>query len=154
MSRLLELARADVMQPLEEQTELAGLLYDLQQYYQDKIQVSGNAADTVLPLPADITRTILGNLIENSFQHGATEIAVEASTAPNSMTLILTDNGRGISAANAEKLFTPFFTTKRDQGGTGLGLVVIRSLLAAYRGKIRCIPTIHGACFEIRLPLN
>jgi signal transduction histidine kinase len=107
----------------------------------------------LLPLPADITRTILGNLIENSFQHGATEITVEASQTADTVLLTVTDNGRGISPANAEKLFTPFFTTKREQGGTGLGLVVIRSLLAAYRGEIRCIPKTSGACFEIVLPV-
>lgn len=149
VSRLLELARADVMQPREEQTVLVGLLNDLQQYYQGQLRITANHRDAVLPLPSDIARTILGNLIENSFQHGATEIIIDAHQTADQIVMRLTDNGRGISPANAEKLFTPFFTTKREQGGTGLGLVVIRSLLAAYQGKILCIPQPKGACFEI-----
>ncbi|MEK6747562.1 MAG: HAMP domain-containing sensor histidine kinase [Pseudomonadota bacterium] len=67
-------------------------------------------------------------------------------------TISIHDNGQGISPANMEKIFTPFFTTKREQGGTGLGLVIIRSLLNAYNAEIRCKPSNTGAIFVILFP--
>ena len=151
VTRLLELARADVMQPREEATELAPLIRDLQAYYHDKIRIIADHINAMIPLPDDIARTVLGNLIENSFQHGASELLITAEQTPSHVVVRVSDNGRGISEANAQKLFTPFFTTKREEGGTGLGLVVIRSLLAAYRSDIHCIPQSQGACFELLL---
>ena len=154
VSRLLELARADVAKPRAESCDLAALLGELRQYYRGKMDIVGTEiALTPLPLPQDIARTILGNLIENSLQHGASTITIVSTQTAQELRLTLTDNGKGISPANAERLFTPFFTTRRDHGGTGLGLVMIRSLLLAYRGTIRSIPRDGGACFEVTLPL-
>lgn len=150
VSRLLELARADVMQPREESCALAPLIRELQGLYQDKglAVVSEGTDNIILPLPQDIAHTILGNLLDNSRQHGAKSVKLSASRSEG-IILTLQDNGRGISEANAAKLFTPFFTTRRGEGGTGLGLVIVRSLLAAHGAEIRCIAQKTGACFEI-----
>jgi signal transduction histidine kinase len=43
---------------------------------------------------------------------------------------------RGVSPANAGKIFLPFFTTHREDGGTALGLGIVKSLLSAYHGEI------------------
>ena len=50
--------------------------------------------------------------------------------------LDVADDGRGVSAANRERIFEHFFTTRREQGGTGLGLGIVRALLAAHGGRI------------------
>jgi two-component system OmpR family sensor kinase len=92
---------------------------------------------------------VLGNLIENSSQNGATEVEVSAARSAQGLFLTVQDNGPGISAANAEKLFTPFFTTRREKGGTGLGLVILRSLLRAHGADITFIPSPAGACFVV-----
>jgi signal transduction histidine kinase len=47
-----------------------------------------------------------------------------------------------------------FFTTARDEGGTGLGLPIVRALLAAHGGTIGLLDAVQGAAFEIRLPLH
>jgi signal transduction histidine kinase len=62
------------------------------------------------------------------------------------------DDGVGISEGNRTKLFTPFFTTKRENGGTDLGLVISRSLLRAFGADVECIPAEKGACFRIFIP--
>jgi signal transduction histidine kinase len=46
----------------------------------------------------------------------------------------------------------PFFTTRRDEGGTGMGLGIIAALLKAHGGTIRLLDTERGAGFEMRLP--
>jgi len=62
------------------------------------------------------------------------------------------DNGPGISAGDQEKIFEPFFSTKRD--GTGLGLPICRRLIEAQGGTIRLENTAgKGACFIIDLPV-
>ena len=68
--------------------------------------------------------------------------------------LALHDNGEGVSPANRDKIFTPFFTTKRSRGGTGLGLEIVVSILRAYGGSIRLGEAQTGAEFVLELPLE
>lgn len=153
VTRLLELARADMLQPGEGSCRFAQLGTQLQSDFRDKgLTVNvGNAGNIMLPLPHDIAYMVFGNLLENSRQHGATQVNMVVQQKANALSIIVKDNGRGISPANADKLFTPFFTTRRGQGGTGLGLVIVRSLLAACKGSIRCLPQGQGACFEVSI---
>jgi len=65
--------------------------------------------------------------------------------------VLLHDNGEGISPANRERIFTPFFTTRRNHGGTGLGLEIVASLLKAYGGNIRLGDAQPGAEFVVGL---
>jgi signal transduction histidine kinase len=53
---------------------------------------------------------------------------------------VIEDDGPGVSPSNAERIFRPFFTTARAEGGTGLGLTVVASLLAAHGASIRLAP--------------
>lgn len=153
VTRLLELARADMLQPGAGTCQFAQLVAQLQSDFRDKgLAVNARSAESMmLPMPHDIAYMVFGNLLENSRHHGATEVNIAVQQKANSVSITLHDNGTGISLANAEKLFTPFFTTRREQGGTGLGLVIVRSLLAACKGSIRCLPQGQGACFEVSI---
>jgi signal transduction histidine kinase len=63
------------------------------------------------------------------------------------------DNGEGISSGNRDRVFEPFFTTRRESGGTGMGLQIVRSMLQAHGGTIELLPSTSGAAFELRIPL-
>jgi signal transduction histidine kinase len=63
------------------------------------------------------------------------------------------DDGPGIAPADRDRLFEPFFTTRRADGGTGLGLPIARSLLDACNGTIRLEAGHEGARFALDLPL-
>ena len=63
--------------------------------------------------------------------------------------MLAQDDGIGIAQGNAGRVFDPFFTTRRDTGGTGMGLSIVRSLLAARGGQIDLHPSDIGACFLI-----
>ena len=67
--------------------------------------------------------------------------------------LTITDNGRGISPAEAEHLFTPFFSTKPQ--GQGLGLLLIRDILTAHgcTFTLQTDPTDHLTRFTIKFPV-
>jgi signal transduction histidine kinase len=63
--------------------------------------------------------------------------------------LTIHDNGKGISPGNRARVFDPFFTTRRDTGGTGMGLTITANLLAAHGAEIRLLSPDQGAGFEI-----
>ena len=97
--------------------------------------------------------TALVTLVENSRQAGATRITITAERQDASVCLCVADDGPGVPRADAERLFEPFFTTRRATGGTGLGLTIARSLLAAAGGEITLVDREEGTTFEIRLPI-
>jgi signal transduction histidine kinase len=66
--------------------------------------------------------------------------------------LAISDNGPGIPDELREKLFEPFFSSKKS--GMGLGLSISRSIIARHRGRIWAVSNRgHGATFHINLPL-
>lgn len=103
------------------------------------------AEDARLPMAEEDIRTVLTQLIHNAAEHGATEVTLLAT--PHR--LAITDNGPGISAGNRDRVFDPFFTTRREDGGTGMGLSIVRSLVEARGGRIRLDEGAGGATFVI-----
>ena len=67
------------------------------------------------------------------------------------VTVSVTDCGTGISAENAERLFTAFFTTK--PAGMGMGLSICRSIIEAHGGRLSATDNLtRGATFQFTLP--
>ena len=58
--------------------------------------------------------------------------------------LEVADNGPGIAADMAQKVFVPFFTTKRE--GSGVGLALTRQVMIAHGGHVRLDPAHHPGC--------
>lgn len=87
---------------------------------------------------------IFTNLIINSLHHGLKTtsdglIEIDASVKPDWIILTYRDNGIGISEKNLKKIYEPFFTTKRHDGNSGLGMHIVMSLVTQkLKGNIRC----------------
>ncbi len=97
---------------------------------------------------------VLLNLANNSIQATGKNVAIDInikSVNDGQVVLLIRDNGPGISAEIAEKIFTPFFTTRTE--GTGLGLAVAEATMRAHHGGIRCLHQAKGAAFEITMSL-
>lgn len=79
-------------------------------------------------------------------------IEVKARIDGDKVEVTVCDNGSGIAPQNSERLFQPYFTTKRH--GTGLGLFVTRKLIEEHEGTVtyETLPE-GGTTFRIRLPL-
>lgn len=66
----------------------------------------------------------------------------------------IADNGIGISKENLQHIFEPFFSTKRDTSGIGLGLSIVHGIIQSHKGSIQVISEPgKGATFAITLPL-
>jgi two-component system, NtrC family, sensor kinase len=98
---------------------------------------------------------VLVNLVVNSIQampEGGT-LTIETRSSAESVWLIIQDTGIGMSDEVQEKIYTPFFTTKGFDQGTGLGLAVVHGIVTSHGGTIRVESAPgKGARFEIRFP--
>ena len=64
----------------------------------------------------------------------ALSVVAAALSGPDSVELVYSDTGRGIAAETRDKVFEPFFTTRRNAGSTGLGLHIIYNLVTGKLG--------------------
>jgi len=82
------------------------------------------------------------------------EISVDSSFSDQMVTLTFSDNGDGISVENQTKIFEPFYTSKKDGKGTGLGLWVSYGIIKNFHGDIQVISSLEtGTQFIITLPI-
>lgn len=153
VTRLLELARADNLTPSEEVIDLAEEIAGLAETYRERPVrvVAGTAPSLRTRMSAETFETIAANLVENSIHHGASTVRIQAAQEGAHIRVAFADDGEGISEANRDKIFTPFFTTRREAGGTGLGLDVVRSLIEAHDGSIELARAEAGATFVLFL---
>ncbi|MCZ4306273.1 ATP-binding protein [Zoogloeaceae bacterium G21618-S1] len=102
---------------------------------------------------------IVQNLVSNAVHHAYTDgrvghIRINAQAAEAQVTLSVIDDGRGIPAEARTHIWDPFFTTRRHQGGTGLGLHLCQQLATAVLGgTLILVDTAAGQGTEFRLTL-
>jgi len=108
--------------------------------------------------PGAIAQIII-NLIVNSILHGFEgmnrgEIIIDVSVDKQRLHLDYQDNGVGINKEQLTKLFDPFYTTKGDKGGTGLGTYIINNLVVdTLNGNIKVSsPSNNGLLYHIDFP--
>lgn len=102
--------------------------------------------DGNLPMAAEGLCVVLEQLCGNAARHGAGRVTL----AFEGNCLRVEDDGPGISEGNRDRVFEPFFTTRRGSDGTGMGLYIVRTLLRAHGAEIALVPGRAGAVFEIR----
>lgn len=105
-----------------------------------------------LPMAPEGIKIVLGHLLDNSRTAGASKIQLSVRSDEDHMQLWFADNGPGISKGNQAHIFEPFFTTNRTEGGTGMGLSIVRNILSVHGGKIALDTKAKGALFCISFP--
>jgi signal transduction histidine kinase len=156
LRRLLDLARADMaIAPEHSATSPQGPALKVA----DAHRAADFSVEVGLPglpdvaAPAELLESVLETLVENSRQAGAGRVTISGQVDGEKVRIIVADDGQGIAEADRERIFEPFHTSRRGEGGSGLGLSIARSLLSACGGAIAARPSEAGACFEICLPV-
>ena len=104
----------------------------------------------------DVTqmRRVLHNLIGNAIQasqHATGRVTLRAATKGESLEIVVSDNGTGISATHLAMIFEPYYTTKAE--GTGLGLAISKRIVEEHQGTLVAESTVGaGSSFTIRVP--
>ncbi|MCJ7778609.1 MAG: ATP-binding protein, partial [Sedimentisphaerales bacterium] len=99
---------------------------------------------------------VIINLIVNAVQamKEGGKLTVSTSQDDSWVRINIGDNGHGIPQENMDKLFTPFFTTKEDVKGVGLGLAVSYGIIERHGGRIVVKSEVgKGSTFTIVLPI-
>jgi signal transduction histidine kinase len=174
--QLLLFARRDVVRP--QVLDFDGVITSVEDMLRmtlgEHVELVVTCADDLWPVLADPGQLeqVLVNLAVNArdaMPEGGTltidtsNITVDAdmiaggskSRMGRNVRLRVSDTGVGMSAETAEHVFEPFFTTRRDGGGTGLGLATVYGILMQADGDIRIYsePGI-GTTFTITLPVT
>ena len=79
------------------------------------------------------------NILNNAFEaskSGPAEIRIRVTDANSLLLVSVEDNGIGCDSEQLDNLFKAFFTTKKSQGGTGLGMSITRTIVESHGGKI------------------
>jgi len=110
--------------------------------------------------PAALSQ-VLSHLITNSLVHGFSDhasgtIVIEVYQREKQLIISYSDDGKGISKEESIKVFEPFYTTKRNEGGTGLGAHIVYNLVTqVLSGEIEIEPgRAKGLGYVIKLPTS
>ncbi len=152
LARLRDIAKTET--PVLNKTSLlSDVLAEAKLSHPSLTFIDGNCLDCELNISGESLKIVFDNLFENSTAHAATEVALSLEIDKALAFITVVDNGSGISVANRDKVLDMFFTTRRDSGGTGMGLSIVQSILRAHRGELKLLESEKGAKFQILLPL-
>ncbi len=107
-----------------------------------------------IPYGSDLY-TVFVNLIKNALQAmpDGGQVQISGEETAEGLIIKFRDTGPGISPENLEGVFKPFFTTKTQGQGLGLGLPICQKILEKYRGQLKVESVLNqGSTFIVELP--
>jgi signal transduction histidine kinase len=158
---LLDLSRAGTISSRPDRVDLAAALADAlenlhAQIRDEEASIRADGLPTVTGDPAQV-RQLLQNLIANAVKFRSDKpplIEVSAhETDDDRIEVAIADNGIGVPADQAERIFEPFHRAAAGREGTGIGLAVCARIVASHRGRIWAEPRKEGGTvFRFTLP--
>jgi two-component system nitrogen regulation sensor histidine kinase NtrY len=142
-------------------TILAGIIDEVVNLYRD---YKGLSVKVLLPedmpridMDGEQFKRVLINLFENAIQamhgEGAIEVTVHLNESSNRVFMDVADDGPGIREEDKERLFLPYFSTKKE--GTGLGLAIAHRIVREHMGYLRVGDNEpRGTVFTIEMPIK
>ncbi|NLO31890.1 MAG: response regulator [Candidatus Hydrogenedentes bacterium] len=107
-------------------------------------------------VPEQIAQIVL-SLLENALHVARHQVLCSLEIKNELVRLRVVDDGPGIPIEKREQVFEPFYSTRREQGGIGLGLSLARAVVSDYGGSLSvCTAGMKepkGACFVLQLPV-
>jgi len=121
------------------------------------VAVKTKLARNLTATPADATQLqqVLVNLVKNAMQAMTTGgmLTLQTGETSDGVWVSVADTGGGIPQELINRIFEPFYTTKKK--GTGLGLMIVQRIIRAHGGRVELESNVgHGTTFRIWLPLH
>jgi len=146
----------------KEKIDIQGLLqevYSLVKADCEKKKIRARLKTTKKPLiiqgDRDKLKQVFLNLVKNAIEamENGGDMTVQTALSGDLVEISIADDGGGIPEGDREKIFSPFFTTKRD--GTGLGLSISKSIIEEHEGSSLTLKSDRGrgTIFKVTMPL-
>jgi len=136
---------ADTLLHVDDRAKLKGI--EIEKEIQDNMLITGDKEKLSIAL-----LNILVNATEAITTNDG-KLCIKAAATNHTVTITISDNGKGIAKQDLNKLFEPFYTSKH--GGTGLGLTATHTIISKHDGSIKVLSEIDkGTTFLITLPLK
>jgi signal transduction histidine kinase len=161
---LLTLSRISAKTP-ETSGRTASVAASLEEDLRPKVEAVGGVlhiemAPATVSCSEGLLRQVLWNLGENSLKYRRQEVQlkidIRGRIVRRAYEFVVSDNGTGMSPADAQHVFEPFFRGEHQQStpGTGLGLSIVKRVIEASGGSITFESIVgQGTTFKIHLPL-
>ncbi len=155
-----ELQLTDINQNIVEAVEIVkvgakakDILFDID--LSDKIPMLPLISDQIQQIFVNILLNAVDAISEKDSVNKTSMIKVKSEINEDNVIIIFSDSGKGIPEDNLSKVFEPFYTTKKEGKGTGLGLWVSYGIVKSFQGDIKVESTVRkGTTFTITLPLQ
>lgn len=89
---------------------------------------------------------VLSNLLANAGKFGRKRVVVDAHATEKGTTIDVDDDGMGIPASDRERVFEPFVRLEESGHGAGLGLALVKRIVANHCGSVTALPSPLGGC--------
>jgi two-component system OmpR family sensor kinase len=102
-----------------------------------------------------LLKQMIGNLIENAIRHARDNgrVSVQVASIPTATIVTIADDGKGVPAADHDRIFQRFVRLDNTSTGAGLGLPIARWIAEAHGGTLTLDSSAHGATFRVTLPI-
>jgi signal transduction histidine kinase len=115
--------------------------------------VLGGVIDAQVDVDAPAFVRALAGVLRNAAEAAATTVTIDVGTADGNVRIEIADNGSGIEARWRERVIEPFFTTRRPQGASGLGLTLAQEIVRRHGGTLAVrAGDAHGTTVTVELP--
>ncbi len=138
---------------------LENCLTMLYSQYKNSIEIKRDFYDNLPEISANesalhqVFLNILTNAIQAIESNGT--ITIKTNAEKNTISVSISDNGKGIKEEDLTHVFDPFFTTKDPGKGTGLGLSIVQRIIKEHKGSVTCKSRLnHGTALIVILPVN
>jgi two-component system nitrogen regulation sensor histidine kinase NtrY len=124
-----------------------------QMYPQTESRIDADPEFPDLVFDPDQVRRVIVNLFDNAASVGASHVRITLTVSGREAVMCFADDGPGIAPEHIDRIFDPYFTTRKE--GTGLGLAMTKKIVLVHGGSITAAGHEgEGVTFEIRLPLT
>lgn len=142
---------------------VADVMREVAERFEPTLKLGGVAFDVEYP-PSGFTAVvdregltkIVSNLMTNATKYARSAIALRfvPGAVGDEFSIVVDDDGPGVSDAEKKKIFSPFYQSNDNKPGTGIGLSIVARLVAAHRGRVEVSESpAGGARFVVTLPV-